>query len=107
MGRRIGVLWPEHASYILGRVTAYAPEVGSLSFCFLSWGAVARACFQRPGRVTTFAPEVCCISAEALVQTGTYYGMQACIHLQHAFANHSMVLLCARQVTLRGAACQR
>jgi hypothetical protein len=29
VGHRIGVLWPEHASYFLGRITAYSQEAGS------------------------------------------------------------------------------
>lgn len=29
VGHRIGVLWPEHASYFLGHVTAYSQEASS------------------------------------------------------------------------------
>ena len=29
VGHRIGVLWPEHGSYFLGRITAYSQEAGS------------------------------------------------------------------------------
>lgn len=29
VGHRIGVLWPEHASYFLGHITAYSQEAGS------------------------------------------------------------------------------
>jgi hypothetical protein len=32
VGHRIGVLWPEHASYFLGRITGYSHE----AFCTCS-----------------------------------------------------------------------
>ncbi len=64
VGRRIGVLWPEHYSYFLGRVTCFSPEA---CFCYTPEASSQTwLCWSQAGQSSTLASRFWCMSGSWL-----------------------------------------
>ncbi len=66
VGRRIGVLWPEHYSYFLGRVTCFSPEACS---CYTPEASSQPwLCWSQAGQSSALASRFWCMSGSWLLK---------------------------------------